>query len=45
MHKNARTLTYIVQDEMSLKPFEKSMFVFYGKSKKIIKAIVWDENG
>ena len=45
MHKNARTLTYIVQDEMSLKPFEKSMFVFYGKSKKIIKAIIWDENG
>ena len=30
---------------MGLKPFDKSVFVFCGKSKRIIKAIVWDENG
>ncbi len=45
MRKSARTLAYIVQDEMGLKPFEKSVFVFCGKTKRIIKAIVWDENG
>jgi transposase len=45
MRKGARTLAYIVQDEMGLKPFEKSVFVFCGKTKRIIKAIVWDENG
>jgi len=28
MRKSARTLAYIVQDEMGLKPFEKSVFVF-----------------
>jgi transposase len=44
MRKSARTLAYIVQDEMGLKPFEKSVFVFCGKTKRIIKAIVWDEN-
>ncbi len=46
MRKSARTLAYIVQDEMGgLKPFEKSVFVFCGKTKRLIKAIVWDENG
>jgi transposase len=45
MRKSARTLAYIVQDEMGLKPFDKSVFVFCGKTKRIIKAIIWDENG
>ena len=45
MRKSARTLAYIVQDEMGLKPFEKSVFVFCGKTKRILKAIVWDESG
>lgn len=45
MRKSARTLTYIVQQEMGLAPFTKSIFVFCGKNKRILKAIVWDNNG
>ena len=45
MRKGARTLAYVVQHEMGLAPFEKSVFVFCGKTKRILKAIVWDNNG
>ena len=45
MRKGARSLAYIVQEEMGLAPFDKSVFVFCGKNKRILKAIVWDNNG
>lgn len=45
MRKGARSLAYIVQEEMGLAPFSKSVFVFCGKNKRILKAIVWDNNG
>lgn len=45
MRKGASSLAYIVQDEMNLEPFEKSVFVFCGRSKRTVKAIVWDRNG
>lgn len=45
MRKGARGLAYIVQDEMRLSPFDKAVFVFCGRSKRTIKAIVWDRNG
>lgn len=45
MRKGSTSLAYIVQDEMKLKPFEKSIFVFCGRTRRILKAIVWDRNG
>lgn len=33
MRKGARSLAYIVQEEMGLAPFSKSVFVFCGKNK------------
>ena len=40
--KNARTLAYIVQDETGLKPLISRCS---SSKDRIIKAIVWDENG
>jgi transposase len=45
MRKGATGLAYIVQNEMQLQPFDKAVFVFCGRSRKTIKAIVWDRNG
>jgi len=45
MRKGSTSLAYIVQNEMQLRPFDKAVFVFCGRSKKTIKAIVWDRNG
>lgn len=45
MRKGAQVLAYTVQHEMNLTPFEKSVFIFCGKTKRILKAIVWDDNG
>ena len=45
MRKGATGLAYIVQNEMRLRPFDKAVFVFCGRSRKTIKAIVWDRNG
>ena len=45
MRKGATGLAYIVQNEMQLRPFDKAVFVFCGRSRKTIKAIVWDRNG
>lgn len=44
MHKGTRTPAHVVQHEMGLAPFEKSVFVFCGKIKRLLKAIVWDSN-
>ena len=30
---------------MNLEPFRKSVFIFCGRSRRILKAIVWDGNG
>lgn len=45
MRKGATKLAYVVQNEMGLRPFEKSVFIFCGRSKRVLKAIVWDGNG
>ena len=45
MRKGALSLAYIVQEEMQQKPFEKNIFLFCGKNRRTIKAIVWDKNG
>ncbi|NLX81336.1 MAG: IS66 family insertion sequence element accessory protein TnpB [Proteiniphilum sp.] len=45
MRKGSRGLAIIVQNEMKIKPFSESVFLFCGRSKRTIKAIVWDKNG
>ena len=45
MRKQSRTLALLVQNEMGLNPFEKSIFVFCGKSRMILKALCWNGNG
>lgn len=45
MRKGSATLALIVQNEMKLLPFTKSVFLFCGVSKRTIKAIVWNGNG
>lgn len=45
MRKGSSSLTYLIQDEMHLNPFEKTVFVFCSGNRTIIKAIVWDQNG
>ena len=45
MSKEPTGLAYLVQYEMGLEPFGKSVFLFCGRSGKTVKAIVWDRNG
>ena len=45
MRKGARGLAILVQNEMALQPFNRSVFIFCGQSRKTVKAIVWDRNG
>jgi len=45
MRKRGSTLAMLVQQEMELNPFAKSLFVFCGKTRKILKVLVWDGNG
>jgi len=45
MRKRATSLSYIVQSDMGLAPFEKSVFVFCNGNHSTIRAIVWDRNG
>ena len=45
MRKQSRTLALLVQNVMNLNPFEKSIFVFCGKNRTILKALCWNGNG
>ena len=45
MRKGPTSLAYLVQYEMGLEPFSKSVFLFCGRSRRTVKAIVWDRNG
>ncbi len=45
MRKGSRNLALIVQDDMNLKPFEKSVFLFCGRNRRTLKAILWNANG
>ena len=40
-----RTLALLVQNEMELNPFDRSIFVFCGKTRTVIKALCWNGNG
>lgn len=45
MRKGAQKLSLMVQDEMNLNPFSKSVFLFCSRSRKTVKGILWDGNG
>ena len=45
MRKSWNGLVSLVQVGMNLDPFEKSLFVFCGRSQRLIKIIYWDGNG
>ena len=38
-------LAVIVQNDMKLQPFSKSLFLFCSRTKKQIKILYWDKNG
>lgn len=38
-------LALIIQDEMELNPFEKTLFLFCNKQRNKLKAIFWDRTG
>lgn len=45
MRKQINGLILLVVDSLKQDPQSKQMFLFYGKSKDKIKAILWDNNG
>jgi len=45
MRKKAHTLSMLVENEMEMNPFEKSVYLFCSGTKRILKVIVWDGNG
>jgi len=38
-------LSVIVQDQMSLSPFDRALFVFCNKRRNQIKVLYWDDSG
>lgn len=45
MRKRATSLSRIVQDQMKIMPFSKAVFLFCGKDRRKIVAILWHNNG
>lgn len=45
MRKAVNGLTVIIQNEMALSPFSRSMYLFCNRRKKILRIIYWDRNG
>ena len=45
MRKSINTLSIVVQGEMKLDLFSKSIFIFCNKKREIIKILYWDNNG
>jgi transposase len=45
MRKQINGLISLVVETLKQDPQSKQMFLFYGKSKDKIKAILWDKNG
>jgi transposase len=45
MRKSINTLSMLVQNEMQMDPFSKSLFVFCNKRREILKILYWDING
>lgn len=45
MRKQAQSLAVYVSEEMDNNPLSGNLFVFCGKTRKIIKVLYWDRNG
>lgn len=45
MRKSIDGLAAIVQEQFRLDPFSKSLFLFCGKRRDRIKALLWEEDG
>ena len=45
MRKSIDGLAAIVQEQFQLDPFSKSLFLFCGKRRDRIKALLWEEDG
>jgi transposase len=45
MRKSINTLSIVVQGEMKLDLFSKSIFIFCNKKRDIVKILYWDNNG
>ena len=45
MRKSMNGLSVIVEQEMALSPFSKSIFVFMNKRRDKVKMLVWEKNG
>ena len=45
MRKRSSSLTFIIQDEMKLNPFDKAVFLFCSGNHTILRAVVWEKNG
>jgi transposase len=45
MRKAINGLTAIAETAMAMNPFSSSLFLFCGKTRKLIKAFYWDRNG
>src|SRR4030042_1238117 len=45
MRKQIQTLAIYVTDEIGKDPLTGNLYIFCGKSRKIIKALYWDRNG
>jgi transposase len=45
MRKQINGLSIIVEAEMKQEPFSGNLFLFCGKTKKVLKVLYWDRNG
>lgn len=45
MRKSIDGLAAIIQQQFSLSPFERDLFLFCGRRSDRIKALLWDEDG
>ena len=45
IEKRADSLSLLVRSEMGMDPMEKSIYIFCGRDRKRVTAIVWDSNG
>ena len=45
MRKRADSLSLLVRSEMGMDPMEKAIYIFCGRDRKRVTAIVWDSNG
>lgn len=45
MRRSIDGLAALVEQELNLNPFERSLFVFINKKRDKVKAILWENNG